>query len=88
MKDRGEIKTLPKPRSNEKSHLYLDGIGDIVHCDIAYGTGSVIRGTWYVLVRIDKASINLYEYGPKPLKSQSSLQTMKKIINDIGDKQK
>ena len=45
MKDRGEIKTLPKPRSNEKSHLYLDGIGDIVHCDIAYGTGSVIRGT-------------------------------------------
>ena len=86
IKDRGEIATLPKKKRNTKRTPRPTQVGNVIHYDIAHGTGYAIGGIRYVLVLIDKATNHLYEYGLKTLKPQSLLIAMKQFINDLGCK--
>ena len=84
----GEIATLPENRRNTKSRPKPKNKGDIIHYDIAHGTGVAIGGVKYVLVLISNPYSYIFEYGLKTLKEQFILQAMKQFINDIGCKPK
>ena len=80
--DLGSVATIDKSKRNTTPLSLPASFGDIIHCDILYGSRTSITGYRYALYLIDKATRFKIEYDLKSL--NDVLSTFKKFCADIG----
>ena len=80
--DLGSIATIDKSKRNTTPLTLPQNFGDLVHCDILYGSETSIKGFRYALYIIDKATRFKFVYGLKSLRD--ILPVFKRFCADIG----
>ena len=80
--DLGNIATIDKSKRNTTPLTLPQNFGDLVHCDILYGSETSIKGFKYALYLIDKATRFKFVYGLKSL--TDVLVVFKRFCADIG----
>ena len=80
--DLGEVATIDKSKRNTTPLTLPLSFGEVVHCDILYGSNIAIKGFRYALFLIDKATCFKFVYGLKTL--NDVLPIFKRFCADIG----
>ena len=80
--DIGKIATIDKSKRTTTPLTLPNSFGDVVHCDILYGSTTSLKGFRYALFLIDKATRFKFVYGIKSL--TDVLPTFKRFCADIG----
>ena len=80
--DLGSIATIDKSKRTTTPLTLPHNFGDLIHCDILYGSNTSIKGFRYALFLIDKATRFKFVYGLKSL--QDILPVFKRFCADIG----
>ena len=80
--DIGDIATIDKNKRTTTPLTLPQSFGDVVHCDILYGSNTAIKGFRYALFLIDKATRFKFVYGLRSL--TNVLPVFKRFCADIG----
>ena len=81
--DIGNTATLPKSPRNTFPLELPRKLGDIMHLDIIYGSGTAIQGIKYALFVVDRATRHKFIYPLKSLKTDV-IPAIDQLIKDIG----
>ena len=81
--DIGNTATVPKSPRNTFPLELPRQLGDIMHLDIIYGSGTAIQGIKYALFVVDRATRHKFIYPLKSLKTDV-LPALEQLIKDIG----
>ena len=82
--DLGTVATIHQRKQNTSRLQSTGTFGDVVHCNIGFGSKMAIGGTKYALFFVDKATRFKYVYPLKDLQSSSIIHQMNKLFVDMG----
>ena len=81
MRDPFKMATMPKKHRNITPLQRPDRFGDVVYCDIVYGSGTAIGGYRYTLWFVERRSKHIEQY---PLKSLAYNELLKALRLSAG----
>ena len=86
MRDPFKMATMPKKHRNITSLQRPDRFGDVVYCDIVYGSGTAIGGYRYTLWFVERRSKHIEQYPLKSLAYNELLKALRLFCRGMGSR--